>query len=221
MEYKNGYWEIWCPKEKYKELQHDLRFPALLTLSRIINSLRFCQIALLQVKDGGTPSNSRQVTYSFLFASGILYEGLKVAYNFGKYFSGMKSFKEYFTPLLKDKKTKYLYKNILNRFRNKIVFHFDEDVVPSMLENMDFPEYKFVIGNSEKMGDTYYVLSDEIAMNYILSEFNKGENEKEFLGTLIQETTNTAIAFINAAEKLIAEALLDMGWELREKPNGV
>jgi hypothetical protein len=91
----------------------------------------------------------------FLFACGVLYEGLKIANTLGKQHSARPSFRNGFGKLLKSKETKGLKDTVLNAMRNKLVFHFDEYVAPSVLENLDLERYAFATADGDKSGAVY------------------------------------------------------------------
>jgi hypothetical protein len=69
------HWEISFEKEEFGKIKTDDRFLGLLTLSVVVNALRFCQKAVIDAKGNLLPSGIRTRIHSFLFASSIRYEG--------------------------------------------------------------------------------------------------------------------------------------------------
>jgi hypothetical protein len=217
---KKKKWDISLKKESFEKYRKDPGFALLLTLARVVNSLYFCQVPAVNLDiNDNSPSAHRQRINSFFFTCGVLYEGLKVANSVGEYFGRSKSFKELFIPLLKDKKTKRIEKDVLSRFRNKIVFHFDKDVAPNILDILDFETYIFAAASGDRNGDVYYGLADEIAINYMIGNQESEEKERSIARIIMTEVTEVAISFIDAAEKLFAEVLRDMGWEVNDRSN--
>lgn len=215
-----GPWEISLPGDEFEKLRLDPRLARLLTLARVVNALRFCQLSVFSLTDADTPSNRRQRINAFLFTAGILYEGLRVAATLGKDFANRKAFTEGMGVLLGEERTKELRKTILNRLRNKIVFHYDEDVAPTGLEKMRLDSYRFATGVGRRNGDVYYDLADEVAVNFILGEPESPDEERKILAAMITDVTEVSLAFADAAEHLIVDVLSEMGWRAEERPNG-
>ncbi|HYX71950.1 MAG TPA: hypothetical protein VE732_04210, partial [Nitrososphaera sp.] len=142
MSAQDEYREVYIPNEEFEKLRSDPKFITILNLSRIVNALQFCFQTAIDHKDNKTPAGSRQHINSFLFTSGVLYEGLKVANTLGKYFRDRASF-DGFRKLLNDKETKKLQATVLDVMRNRIVFHFDEEVAAEALKNLNLPSYLY------------------------------------------------------------------------------
>lgn len=127
-------WNISCTKEEFENIKTDERFIGLLTLARVVNSLRFCQKAVLNAKGSSSPSSARTRINSFLFASSVLYEGFLLVEKLGKHYKDIDSFKDGFGYLLRDKSVRELRDLILKRGRNKFVFHYDINIVKESLK---------------------------------------------------------------------------------------
>jgi hypothetical protein len=209
-------WEVYIPKIGFEKIRSDARLAALLRLARIVNALNFCFRALLQSNDEDTPAATRQHINSFLFACGILYEGIKVAKTLGKHFGDRESFKQGLAQLLKDKETKKLQETALNSMRNKIVFHYDEDAVTSTLSDLDLKSYIFASGYSPKTGETYYTLADEIAINFIIGAPGSKEEEDRIFRETLTRTVKVVTEFVRSSDALIADVLADMKWRGRK-----
>jgi len=213
-------WDITCTKEIFDTLRTDERFLNLLTLARFFNALRFCQQPVIGAIKSDKPSASRQSINSFLFASSVLYEGFLHVEKLGQYFRDFDSFKNGFAVLLRDKKIKKLRATALKRMRNKFVFHFDREVSMEALKDFEIPNYRFATGFGKASGELYYGLADEAVMNYLLQpqpEDTDGALNKR-LRSLMEDITELLGKFTKAAELLIADALVTMGWtaEIRE-----
>ena len=217
---KDRVWDISCTKDIFDTLRTDERFLNLLTLARFFNALRFCQQPVIDARTSDKPSASRQSINSFLFASSVLYEGFLLAEKLGQYFRDFDSFKNGFGVLLRDKKIKKLRTTSLKRMRSKFVFHFDRDISLEALKDFELPNYRFATGFGKASGELYYGLADEAVMNYLLQpqpEDTDGALNKR-LRSLMEDITELMGKFAEAAELLIAEALVAMGWtaEIRE-----
>ncbi len=212
-------WEVYISKEDFEKIKSDARFAALIPLARVVNALKFCFQTLIEYGNDNTPSGQRQHINSFLFACGILYEGLKIANVLGKHFGDRDFFRNGFGQLLKSKETKRLNETVLNSMRNKLVFHFDEDVAPAVLKNLDLELYAFASSAGSKSGEVYYNLADEVAINFILGEPGSKEEELRIFKEALQSISGVLTEYVNSADLLIAHVLKEMGWVGRERKN--
>lgn len=207
-------WDISCTKDIFDTLKKDERFINLLTLARFFNALRFCQQPVIDAKSSDRPSASRQSINSFLFASSVLYEGFLLVEKLGQYFRDFDSFKNGFAVLLRDRKIRTLRETVLKRMRNKFVFHFDRDISLEALKDFELPNYRFATGFGKASGELYYGLADEAVMNYLLQpqENDTDDELNKRLRSMMIDVTELMGQFTEAAEHLIADVLLTMGW---------
>lgn len=217
---KERVWDISCTKDTFDTLKTDERFLNLMTLARFFNALRFCQQPVIDARSSEKPSASRQSINSFLFASSVLYEGFLLVEKLGQYFKDLDSFKNGFAVLLRDKKIMTIRETTMKRMRNKFVFHFDRDVALEALKDFELQNYRFATGFGKASGELYYGLADEAVMNYLL-QFQPNDTDGELtnrIRTMMKDITGLMGQFTEAAERLIAEVLLTMGWtaEIRE-----
>jgi hypothetical protein len=210
-------WEVYISKEDFERLRTDPRFVSLLPLARVTNALKFCFQVLIEQGIGDTPAATRQHINAFLFACGVLYEGLKIANTLGKQHSERTSFRNGFGKLLKSKDTKRLNDTVLNAMRNKLVFHFDEDVAPSVLESLNLEQYAFATADGDKSGAVYYNLADEIAINFIVGAPGSKEEEDRIFRETLETIARVITNFVSSADSLIADVLKDLNWRGRER----
>lgn len=210
-------YDIVCSKEKFNLLKTDERFWGLLTLARVVNALRFCQMAGIHARETTGPAGSRSRINSFLYSSSVLYEGFFVVERLGKNYKNNDSFRNGFGALLKDKTVRSLRESVLNRMRNKFVFHFDPDVAKESFKDFEFSEYKFASGIGKASGEMYFGLADEAVLNYLLQPTQNEPNEslKGRWEKILQETTEIMGRFIESAERLVADVLVEMGFTLK------
>jgi hypothetical protein len=212
MEKRN--WEISCTKEEFEKIKTDDRFLGLLTLSIVVNALRFCQKAVIDAKGNSSPSGVRTRIHSFLFASSILYEGFLLIAKLSKRYKDLDSFKNGFATLLRDKSVREFRTSILKRARNKFVFHFDEDVQKESIKTVELQTINFASGYGNTSGETYFNLADEIAINYLLQPKENESNDslKKRYIKILQEALTIMDKFSFFAEELMADVLKDMGF---------
>jgi len=212
-------YDIVCSKERFNLLKNDERFLGLLTLSKAINALRFCQQAAIDAKDMAGPAGARSRINSFLYASSVLYEGFLIVEKLGKHFKNIDSFRNGFGALLKDKTVRSLRESVLKRMRNKFVFHFDPDVARESFTNFELSEYTFASGIGKASGEMYFGLADEAVINFLLQptqnepdESLKGRWEK-----ILEETSQIMGRFTESTERLMADALVEMGFTVKRR----
>ena len=207
-------WDISCKKETFDTLKKDTKFFNILALARFINALRFCQQPAIDANISNRPSASRQSINSFLFASAVLYEGFILVEKLGKYFKDYDSFKNGFAVLLRDSEIKKLRQSFLYRMRNKFVFHFDYKIMSESLEDFEISNYRFVTGFGKSSGELYYGLADEVVMNYLLQPQDSDTDDElnTKLRSMMKDITALMGQFTEAAERLITEVLISMGW---------
>lgn len=191
----------------------------LLTLSRAVNALRFCQQAAIDAKDMAGPAGARSRINSFLYASSALYEGFLIVEKLGKHFKNIDSFTNGLGSLLKDKSARSLRESMLNRMRNKFVFHFDPDVARESFTNFELSEYKFASGIGKASGEMYFGLADEAVINFLLqpTQNEPDESLKSRWEKILEETAQIMGRFIESAERLMADALVEMGFTVKRR----
>ena len=213
-------YDIACTQETFDLLKTDERFLGLLTLARIVNALYFCLRAALDSKNVSGPVGARSRINSPLFAASVLYEGFLTVERLAVHFKTLDSYKNGFSVLLKDKAVQVLRRSVLHKMRNKFVFHFDADVAKKALGRFQLPLYKFATGIGETSGGMYYALADEAVMHYLLqqAEDKPDDSLKARYEQFLQDTIQLIGRFTDAAERLMAEVLNDMGFTVMQRP---
>lgn len=217
-------WELRCSEEKFEDLKKDERFWSILTLSRAMNALRFCQVAFFHLPDEDTPSSRRQRINSFVFTGAVLYAALEFARTtLGKYFHHLPEFRKGFGSLFGDRAVREFRDTSLYRLRNKFVFHFDGEVAPQALRGFRKPPYIFESGHGPTVGNACYDLADLASLYFLLREEGDDQLSAEaleeafkarFVG-LMQRMKDLSGRFGIAADELIAAALKELDPDAR------
>jgi hypothetical protein len=208
-------WEVYCTQRAFQSLQSDTRFQRILTLARIVNSIRFIETAVAEQTGADTPSSTRQRISSLLYLSAVLHEGLEFADRLGQLFHDHDAFRSGLAKVLSDKDVKALRRESLIRLRNKAVYHHDDAVVSEALPTMVAQEYVFASGSGPQRGATYYELADITLLHYAL---DLPESPGDFITevrTLLEQITRTAIQFADASDRLIVAVLKELNWKTR------
>jgi hypothetical protein len=73
-------WQVQCDRETFEKCRGDARFVYIVTLARAVNALRFVHSAMIHAGEGNAPEAMRARLNSYLFATAILYEGIKLVH---------------------------------------------------------------------------------------------------------------------------------------------
>ena len=118
--------------------------------------------------------------------------------------------------------SKRLLETVLNPMRNKIVFHFEEDVMKTTVQELDLESYSFVVGSGQASGDAYYELADTTAINFIIGDPDIREESKDEASHAFRETvksiTQVLSGYTDSANVLIVDVLRKLNWKRREAP---
>jgi hypothetical protein len=208
-------WEVFCTSSEFDQVRNNEKFQRIVTLARIVNSIRFIQIAVTGQKGNDTPSAVRQRIASLFYLAGVLYEGLKFADRLGEIFHQSDAFQKGVAQVLTDKRVKKLRAGELELLRNEAVYHHDDHVIAKAIGTMSANEYVFVSAAGKKRGDIYYDLADLAVLQYALGMPESTKAFETAAADLLGRITDVAIRFANASDTLIAITIREFGWRRR------
>ncbi len=210
-------WKLTIEKEGFDKLRHNQEFMHILNLARVTNALNFCYKALFDAGEAETPSGKRQLFYGMSFCNAVLYEGLACAGKLEDYFFDYDSYKKGFEVLLSDTLTKEIMRkgSRFDKIRNRLTYHFHPDIFEKVLPWGEFDSYMFGSGHSDKFGDIFYSLPEDLAINFLIGEHKEMEEGKQIYEKMMEEIISVMIRFVKSSEELIAEALLKKGWKVQ------
>lgn len=206
-------WRIALDQDAYAALAGDDRFIHLIALARCVNALRFAQSALGPAQGDDSPLGIRTRLQSFFYTTALLFEGRKLAGWLAKQFRGQSGFAD-MAAILANREISALFAETLKPLRNGFVFHFDPDEVREALKRHGEDQPVFVLGQGRTTGQTYYQLADMIAVRSMIAPPQSENDRDDQYRTVLRSVANFAISFNSAADKLIAAALLEMGWHM-------
>jgi hypothetical protein len=96
-------WQIQCDRETFEKCRGDAKFVYIVTLARAVNALRFVHSAMIHAGEGNAPEPMRARLNSYLFASAILYEGIKLIRAMNQTFKDDETFQKGLRLFLRDK----------------------------------------------------------------------------------------------------------------------
>jgi hypothetical protein len=209
-------WQSYCTNAQFEQLRGDPRFQRLVTLSRIVNSIRFIETAVIDRDDLLSPAGARQRASAYLYLAAVLHEGLKFADRLGEHFREWPDFQDGLARVLSRADFKALRSTVLDKLRDKAVYHHDDDTVEVGLSSMAADEYVFFSGRGPTRGEAYYDLADLVVFQYALGLPSDPEELRRRLKLLLDDLIALALAFADAADRLIAAGLRSFRLPVRE-----
>lgn len=134
-------------------------------------------MTLSQKPDDRTSSGRRASFRNHVNAGSYLHEGVKLIEKLADNHEG-KAFFSPFRRLLS--KLDARKKKRLALLRNNAAFHLDhkKNSTREAISNLNFEEYEFVAGDTNKLGDLYFNLPDVVDLNFIIDELKSAEQRE-------------------------------------------
>jgi len=199
-------------KFMYDHYKNEPLFVTFLTFGRILNSINYCRNTLVNIKPGNNkPSDIRATQNYFFFMCGILHEGIRELQKNKILFKSFDTYKSKVAIYLK--KVANFDKTILGTIRDKAVFHLDNKDFYDSIQTLDLNEYELITSTDKSYGETYYILSDLIALNILFMNMNINKNnELEFLDRLVSDLKTYSDEYVVIVSDIMKEAIDKMGW---------
>jgi hypothetical protein len=211
-----GPWRITLSPAQLAKLRDEPAFHRLLTLGRILNSLRFAECAIFDRAGDDSTAGARQRSGAFLYICALLDEAYIFIDRLGQHFRHLPAFKRDLVPLFRDPVYEELRLGLLSRLRNKAVYHHDDDVVPAGLQSLRREDYILAAGDSPRVEDVFYPLSDDVVIAFGAGLIDPGKSLHDAFNELLSKLTDLEKRFALALERLAAEALAELGCEVSE-----
>lgn len=205
-------WKIRCAKGDFEAQRNDPRLHRIVTLARIVNSIRFTDSAAFDRHGQDTPAAARQRAGAFLYLTGILYEAFRFADRLGEHFRDVEAFQNGLAKMLKDPVVRSLRDGLLNTLRNEAVYHHDDLVYASGLGLIHADEYVFASGESKKASALYFDLADLAVLRYAIDSDEDSEVLLKHLSNQMVAVLQVATQFASQAEVLIRDTLNALPW---------
>jgi len=201
--------KIMIPNQELAHLKDDEGFILILQLMRFTNQMTTAWSITKMLADNPESSQDRNRKVSFLYSCALLYEfftskGLYPQIN--QYFSGYKSFKTGLMKINCNKKRIQYHEKYFKKARNKILFHFDKDLVAEKLKTFvnETHSIELMYSSSGTKGDMYFPFVDEILFNSIF-EIDQVEGNEEQIREVMSYVADLSNDVIDSSEKLIFE----------------
>ena len=154
-------------------------------------------------------SAQRSRINSFLFGSAILYEGLLLVQKMNQHFGHNQIFKKGLHTLLKDPVALRLRKHHMGPARNFAVFHYEPKEFGRIVKRAGVDECEFMVGRGTSASEAYFPFADVLATQVLMGRANADEDFYEHLGSVMGETRDLGVRFIEFSHTLIMKCLSD------------
>lgn len=212
----DGDWIVSCDARTFEACKQDEKFAYIVALARVVNSLNFVHSTLLHVREEPTPDGRRARLNSYLFASAILYEGIRLVKAMNKPFRDDQMFQEGLRRILRDKVAIDIERKHLDPGRNRAIFHFLPKYFAEIIQSKGVDECLFVIAHGRTRKDLYYHFADTISAGILVGFSEDSDRFSHVLGRAMSETRDLMIRFIDDAELLIAHHLREWKFVAKE-----
>jgi hypothetical protein len=210
-------WQIQCDAVVFEQIKGETSFQQILALGRAVNSLQFVVAAFDAQNVSSTAQRSR--INSFLFGSAIIYEGLLLVQKMNQQFGHNQLFKKGLHTLLKDPVALRLQEHHMAPARNSAVFHYEPTEFGKMVESASVDVCEFMVGRGTSASEGYFPFADMLATQLLMGRANADEEFYEHLGSVMSETRDLGVRFIEFSHALILRCLSD--WKfIRYAPLG-
>lgn len=210
-------WRATCTPRQFDWLKTEPGFAALVALGRCLNQLRFALYVVVgDMPSDSNPFHGRQMTSGVFAVAAALHEGLDLAQkHVGRYFAKYPEFDE-LKVVWRDKGNRAVLAH-MERLRNTAASHFDPLEVRKGLDALSFvDECIFVEAHTSLQRDTHHRLSDAVALVTFTGEDTSYSELIDKTRELYLAVARISAQFANAADRLLAAALRDYGFELIE-----
>jgi len=177
-----------------------------------MNALRFAQVAFADANDLTGPASTRHRINGFFFINALLYEGVQLAQRMAKHFRTHRSWGAGLGALLKDQRFSLLFSENLKPARDRVTFHVDEDEFARQLALHPTEDVTLVRGTGRKLRDVYYDFPDLLGLRTFIGPTASQEEFLSRTSELFVVARDLAVAFLDAADGLLAAVLKDMGF---------
>src|SRR3954453_18499242 len=186
-------WKVKCNGEALAKCRNDEKFPYIVTLARAANALQSAHAILAHTELPDTPAVNRDRFNSYLFASAILFESIKLVRKMNGAFKDDLDFQNGLRLLLKDAVVHQIEKNHLDPARHGAIFHFDPKRFAEMIAESNFDECVFTTGIGRTKYDVYHGYADEVAAELLVGALSESEGFEQKLADAMEITMDLVI----------------------------
>jgi hypothetical protein len=205
-------WKCVTDDANFERLKADKAFWSVIALARVVNTLRFVQMPLVDNEGKDSPSAVRARFNSFFFNCSLFYEASLFVQSLPGPHRTMPEFQS-MAAIINTKDARALRDSNLGNLRNKLVFHFDVDEIGKHIQKLQHPVFLTAVGTTN--GEVYYEIADACAVEAFK---DLQATRSQDLNDLVALATKVTLDFVNAAELFIKAYLDKEGWRVELIP---
>jgi hypothetical protein len=206
-------WHITCDAETFERCRNDPKFAHIVTLARAVNALNFVNSVMVDSRGKDDPAAQRNRMNSYLFASAIMYEALKLVRILNQPFRDDTNFQRGLRLLLKDPAAQQIERTHLNPARNQAVFHFTPETFAEVISKTSQLHSPFLSSRGKRRGNVHYAFADVVAGEILVGQLSNTEAFFSALPEAMAKTADLILRFTDSAEQLIAHHLKEWGFQ--------
>lgn len=200
--------------DRLNQLKNDRLFIDVVQITRFLNSIRSSQRAYLRIPDTGSPENNKDRLEQVLRLSAVLYQALEKFNGLEKKLCTLSAWGQYqheidYIQHQISNNSSY-FKVVIKPIRDKIVNHFDADVIKKALHNLDETKRNvFAVSKRILNKDIVYLLVDNLILDYIDKLLEKVDSSLERYGAFLTYVNDLTQKLTRIANAVIEEFLLN------------
>jgi hypothetical protein len=214
-----GEWELVCSGEVFARMRTDEEFAFLLTLSRVLNALKF---GVETHRAGGverTPVAERRRVGAFLYLASALHETLQLKKAGEARWGKLPVFVEVFAVFDETQLDQETIR-LLNRIRNRASFHFDPTLAGRALADLPDEPFAFLTATGRDPMNSNYELADLITFGFVFEAVGNVKKLAAGLNTFRPILDSLLSRFISNSDRILVRRLLAIGFEIVDRPQG-
>lgn len=186
------------------------RFINSIQLARFINAIRAAQRTYLRITNNNELANNKDRFEQILTMSALLYEATRGFSKLSPWLRHLKSW-DIHTEEIKFLnrefgKSSSILNTVVASIRNKVVYHFDRDVISESLRRLPIKEQTvFAASKSMINKDMIFTVVDDLIIDYVISLIPGTLPEKEKYGLFLNYVTHFSEMLIRVSTDLIIE----------------
>jgi hypothetical protein len=210
--------QTYISRAQYEVLADDPRFWSAVTFSRVVNSLR---VSVYSPAGHLDPAHEGLIdgftTGQFLYLAANLYEALQCPGKLGKHFKELPAYRV-LNDFVHTADLMGFRADVLKPIRNKVVFHFDPDVVATAAGR--YPWANFVLEQHRESSHPFYPFADIAVIYSILIGDSEPQDFIPALNKLIEGAARFARSYLVHADCFLHDAFVSLGARQRPEPEG-
>lgn len=211
-----GPWKLACDAETFALLRNDKEFHFLLTLSRMVLSLKLGIDVMSMSDEDMSPMGDRRRVSGFWLLCGTLHEIVEFDEKYRDVWGGLTVYVEAF-KLFDPASLPETERELLSTIRNRTAFHFDPSIPGRVLPKLPSQPVSFLAGEGRTRLGASYELSEMAALTAVFGSAANLDQVSARFTPFFEATQRLCFTFAKRAETFIIRRLLARGFRFDER----